>query len=77
MEVAPVPVLCPSPPEISNGRHDSDPGARVKSGSIVEYQCNSEQFTLFGSAQIVCQPNGEYDGPAPTCRGKISSYPAQ
>jgi hypothetical protein len=40
-------------------------------GTVVEYSCASKKYRLVGAKQLICLPNGKYDKPAPTCKGKF------
>ncbi|XP_069732266.1 complement decay-accelerating factor-like [Phaenicophaeus curvirostris] len=69
-------ITCPSPPRISNGKHDGEGVEKFVYNSTVTYNCNSG-FQLIGSGSIRCmsmdKTNGAWSGAAPECKEKRTS----
>lgn len=66
-------ILCGEPPEIENGEVYLSSNQTVV-GTLADYSCMSRKFRLVGAKQLVCLPTGQYDKPAPQCKGKILKY---
>lgn len=61
-------IRCSDPPEIENGEIFLNSNNSVV-GTVVEYSCVSLKYRLVGPKQIICLPTGQYDKPAPQCKG--------
>ncbi|CAG0879193.1 unnamed protein product [Cyprideis torosa] len=61
------PVYCPQPPTIRHGSFRLSTNSTVL-GTVVQYYCRSDRYTLVGPNKIVCGKDGIYDQRPPTCR---------
>ncbi|XP_078012478.1 C4b-binding protein alpha chain [Phascolarctos cinereus] len=67
-------IICPPPPQISNGRHSSREDGIYSFGSSVTYRCNTP-FSLIGKASVSCTVVNETIGtwsPQPPICKKVS-----
>ncbi|XP_042320223.1 complement receptor type 2 [Sceloporus undulatus] len=60
---------CLAPPEIVNGKHDTEIKEDFPYGSSVTYHCDPGYF-LTGAATIYCLSSGTWDQPVPHCKVK-------
>ncbi|NWV73124.1 DAF factor, partial [Dasyornis broadbenti] len=58
--------LCPSPPNIRNGQHDSKGVKEFIPGMSVRYHCDPG-YALTGKATVSCLPSGSWSIPYPRC----------
>ena len=60
-------ITCQQPPDIVNATHDADTdGTRFPFGSLVMYTCDIGHV-MSGPSSILCQEDGAWSGPFPTC----------
>ncbi|XP_077970683.1 CUB and sushi domain-containing protein 1-like isoform X3 [Styela clava] len=62
-------ILCQQPRSPSNGRVISS-GRDWRVGEVMDFQCD-EHYTIVGKSFAVCQGNGEWNNPPPTCAEPI------
>ncbi|XP_037529106.1 CUB and sushi domain-containing protein 2 [Rhipicephalus sanguineus] len=65
------PRICPAPGSIPNGAVDLPSGTLVVN-TRVQYRCNAG-YTLIGTMERVCQPDGSWSGTEPVCQAAAPS----
>lgn len=67
----PTVITCKAPDKLANGGISWNSKDTPTLGYTIHYHCD-KGYALNGTSAIVCQENGEYDHPPPTCHCKIS-----
>lgn len=69
----PAVITCKAPDKPANGENSWNSSGTITPGHAIHYVCN-RGFALNGPSAVVCQENGEFDHPPPTCGCKIARY---
>ncbi|NXW57540.1 CR1 protein, partial [Eurystomus gularis] len=63
-------LLCPPPPNIDKGNHNSQDLDVFPAGMVVNYSCDPG-YSLLGEASIYCTDSGNWSLPLPRCAGTL------